>query len=109
MKYTTYITIETDDGKYKLSALYFHKKDNYAIPSLILPNGESWDNSKYLIEYVYPFLQGGKFEDSIYYTEDVVSIVEELKKDIPKEYRKELKGIFKKAIKMGMFNNDKEL
>jgi hypothetical protein len=102
MKHTTYTTIETVDGKYKLYALWYYETNEFKAPSLCLPNEEHWDNEVYLLETLLPFLkkQYKKVKDK--------HEIDNLKRDIPKEYRKELKGIIKQGIKLGFFDESLE-
>ena len=100
MKHTTYTTIETTDGKYKLSALWYYKTGEYAMTSLELPNGEHWDNGRYLLNTLLPFLRK-KYDEM-----ELFGDIDKLKLEIPKEHRKELKGIIKQGIKLGFFKED---
>lgn len=94
MKNTTSITIETDDGKYKLSALVL-PSGLLAMPSFSF-NDQYWDNSIYLLRTLYPFLQGK------YHKIDEDSC-KELKSTFNKPLRKKLKSMFKQAALMGFF------
>lgn len=100
MKYTTYTTIETEDGKYKLSAL-LNDDLEYCMTALEVPqevcSTTLWDNDRYIIKSVLPFLK--KKYDKIESDDDSY-------KRIPKDRRKEVKQIIKQGIKLGFFKNE---
>lgn len=99
-KYTVNTTVKTDDGAYQLSALL--KEDgSYCMVSLEVPvevdKDLYWDNEDYLLYSVLPFLKKNK------------SVIKD-KEDksyrlIPKDRRKEVKGILKQGIRLGFFKD----
>lgn len=95
MKHTTYITVETDDGRYKLSALV-EDDGSYHCPSLEVPKevdeDNYWDNSVYILGAVLPHLKGKCFLPELLV--------------IPKKDHKELKSVIKQGIKMGFFKHE---
>jgi len=101
LKYTTFITIETDDSDYVLSSLV-NKDGTYSMTSLEVPKklfeNNYWDNADYIINTLYLFLKKKYKKIS---QEDLVDL-----KKIPKSRRKELKGIIKQGIKMGLFKEE---
>ena len=100
MKHTTYITIETDSGDYKIKAL-LNNDGSYSMPSLEFINSQTkeeeyWDNPEYLLNTLLPILKK-TYEPLLY---DDKREVKYIKKTIPKADRKELKSIIKESIKL---------
>lgn len=98
MEFTTYTTIETDDSKYKLSALLINGE--YKMTSLEIPkeidNDNYWDNPDYLLNSLLPFLQKKK---------DKIKSDDKSYKLIPKDRRREIKKLIKEGVKLGFFKN----
>jgi len=99
MKYTTSIIIETDDGKYKLCALFYYNENKYAAPWIEIKGCDHIDNDRYIINTLLPFLK--KKYDEMECPDDK----KQLKSDFPKDRRKEVKGIIKEGIKLGFFKD----
>lgn len=101
MKYTTYVTIETDDGNYKLSAIIINNIP--CSPWLEVPEDIDkdmlWDGSKWILDTLYPSLAGKKKRKEY-------NIIDNTYELIPKNRRKEVRGIIKQGIKMGFFNEE---
>lgn len=99
MKHTTYLTIESDDAYFKLSALYYVKENKYCMPYLDINGKHYCDNPLYFKNTLLPFLK--KDYDNVEYKEDIP----ELKK-LTKGRKKELLSIIKKGEKLGFFKED---
>lgn len=97
MTLTTSTVIEDDSGKYKLSALFFHKTNKYRLPSLSI-DGSHWDNADYILTILIPFLKGKYYKINS-------NILSYLKNKIPEKDRGILLKILKKGKKLGFFND----
>jgi hypothetical protein len=101
MEYTTSVTIETDDGKYKLCAIIVNNIP--CSPWLEVPEDTDedlyWENSTWLLNTLYPSLAGKRKRKKYNITDNTYEL-------IPKDRRKEVRGIIKQGIKMGFFNEE---
>lgn len=101
MEYTTSVTIETDDGQYKLTAIIYKLK--LCMPYLEVPKeineNNLWDNSTWLLNTLYPSLAGKRKRKEYNITDNTY-------KSIPKDRRKEVRGIIKQGVEMGFFNDE---
>lgn len=92
-----YLTISTDCGIYKLSAIEY--RGEYVFASLQIGRDsdsttEYWDNDSFLVEKLYPYLKG-EIEAPIQEVEDVFS-----------NSKEKVLEIFEEAFKAGILNRN---